>query len=180
VDGTGTGHLGQQAPTRAKGQIPARAATGLVAAGDPSRQVGRHPAIVEMAELSVANDPIPVRNDREAMAGMARTLIGNPAHFAWVAEQRRGSHGRSGAMGDAGILVPRAASVGADVLRNDSGKRGLGCCASTASGSRPQRIKAASFEFEPNADPRLVEFVRKLGFTRQSTNLALVVRGSHA
>ena len=39
------------------------------------------PAIVEIAVISVSNNPLPVKIDREAMARMAQACI-NPAHFA--------------------------------------------------------------------------------------------------
>lgn len=132
------------------------------------------PAIVAMAELSVANDPIPVRNDPEAMAGIARTLIGNPAHFAWVAEQDGEVTAAVGAMVtpafwfrglQASVLMYYARTPGGGALLLRKYSKWI----KSRSG-----IKAAAFELEPGADPRLVEFVRRLGFTRQSTNMAYV------
>lgn len=132
------------------------------------------PAIVAMAELSVSNDPIPVRNDPEAMAGMARTLIGNPAHFAWVAEHDGEVTAAVGAMVtpafwfrglQASVLMYYARTPGAGALL----LRKYSKWVKSRSG-----IKVSAFELEPGADPRLEAFVGKLGFTRRSTNLSYV------
>jgi len=47
------------------------------------------PAVIELAIISVSNDPLPVKIDREAMENTGKVLL-NPAHFAWVAEDEDG------------------------------------------------------------------------------------------
>ena len=47
------------------------------------------PAIVELAVISVSNDPLPVKIDRLSMSDTAKVCL-NPAHFLWVAEDEDG------------------------------------------------------------------------------------------
>lgn len=131
------------------------------------------PAIVEIAVTSVSVDPLPVKIDRQAMADTIRQALG-PAHFAWVTE--------------AGGKV--VASVVAVVSRGFWHERlacsvllyytllpgaGIGLLRQFANWvkSRPA-IKVAVFELEPGVDPRLVKFLKRLGFSRQSENLSYV------
>lgn len=130
-------------------------------------------AIVEIAIESVSRNPLPVRIDREAMADTARECLG-PAHFVWVAE-------------DNGVVV---AAMGACVQQGFWFER-LQCSVllyySRVSGaglplirefvrwvkSRPA-IKMAIIELEPEVDPRLVRFFKRVGFSRESLNLTYV------
>lgn len=129
--------------------------------------------IVEIAVESVSRNPLPVKIDREAMADMARQCM-NPAHFMWVAEE------------DGKVVAAVAAHVApgfwfeklqASVLLYYTRKPGAGLpllrefarWIKSRSG-----IKLAIFELEPDADPRLVRFLKRLGFARESLNLTYV------
>ncbi len=131
------------------------------------------PAIVEIAITSVSNNPIPVKIDRDAMAAMARECLG-PAHFMWVAEQD----------GKAVACVAAHVSPGfwfhklqASVLLYYTLVPGAGLplvrqfarWVKSRSG-----IKLAVFELEPETDPRLVRFLKRQGFMRESLNLTYV------
>ena len=130
-------------------------------------------AIVEIAVTSVSNDPLPLKIDREAMAAMARECLG-PAHFMWVAEQD----------GKAVACVAAHVSPGfwfqklqASVLLYYTLVPGAGLplmrqfakWVKSRSG-----IKMAIMELEPNVDPRLVRFLKRQGFARESLNLTYV------
>lgn len=132
------------------------------------------PAIVEMAFLSVSNDPLPVKTDLAAMAQMAAGLIGNPAHFAWVAEADGKLTACMGAQVTPGfwfrglqssVLMYYAATPGSGALLMRRYARWV----KSRSG-----IKMAPFELEPGADPRLQKFLVRLGFDRQSCNLTYI------
>jgi hypothetical protein len=130
-------------------------------------------AIVEIAVASVSVDPLPLKIDREAMADTVRESL-NPAHFAWVTEV------------DDKVVASVIAQVvpgfwfhklQCSVLLYYTTVPGAGLpllrefarWVKSRSG-----IKLAIFELEPNADPRLIRFLKKLGFDRQSTNLTYV------
>jgi hypothetical protein len=133
------------------------------------------PAIIDLSVESVSKDPLPgVVIDRAAMADTARAAIGNPAHFAWVAEVD-------------GVVV---ASVLA-VVQPGFWFRRLQCSVllfysrGSISGTRLLKkfaewvksrsaIKLAVFELEPGVDERLVVMLKKLGFARESRNLTFV------
>ena len=132
------------------------------------------PAIVDIAVESVSRDPLPVKIDREAMAAMARSLIGNPAHFIWVAEhdgqvaacvaaQVGPGFWFRGLQASVLLFYARTPSAGALLLR----KFAQWC--KSRSG-----IKLAVFELEPNVDPRIERLLNRLGFGRKSSNLTLV------
>ncbi len=130
-------------------------------------------AIVEIAIESVSRDPLPVKIDREAMADMARQCL-NPAHFLWVAEVDGqvaacvGAHVSQGFWFhklQASVLLyySRAPGAGLPLLREFA----------KWVKSR-SAIKIAVFELEPGVDPRLVRFLKRLGFKRESLNLSYV------
>jgi hypothetical protein len=131
-------------------------------------------AIVSLAVESVSTDPLPVKIDREAMAAMTRSLIGNPAHFIWVAEQG----------GEVTACVAAQVSPGfwfkglqASVLLFYARKPGAGALllrkfAAWCKGR--SGIKVAVAELEPGADPRIAQLFNKLGFARQSVNVTFV------
>jgi len=132
------------------------------------------PAIVELAVISVSNDPLPVKIDREAMETTGKVLL-NPAHFAWVAEDEDGK-----------IVAAFAACVQksfwfermqCSVLLFYTIVKGAGIqlirefakWIKSRSG-----IKLAIISLEPGVDERLVKFFKRVGFSRESLNLTYV------
>lgn len=137
-------------------------------------KLGDIPAIVDIAVESVSREALPVKIDRRAMADTAKVCL-NPAHFMWVAEDEQGN-----------IVAAVAACVQqsfwyerlqCSVLLYYTRVKGagIGLLREFAKWvkSRPA-IKIAVIELEPGADPRLVEFFKKVGFARESTNLTYV------
>lgn len=132
------------------------------------------PAIIEIAIISVSNDPLPVKIDRQAMADTGKVLL-NPAHFLWVAEDEDGK-----------IVAAFAACVQksfwfdkmqCSVLLYYSLVKGAGLqlIREFAKWVKSRSaIKLAIIELEPGADPRLVRFLRRLGFARESLNVSYV------
>lgn len=128
------------------------------------------PAIVDIAVESVSIDPLPVKIDKDAMADTARTCL-NPAHFMWVAEY------------DGKVVAAMAACVQqgfwfhkmqCSVLLYYTRVPGAGLPLMREFAKwvkSRSAIKLAVFELEPNADPRLVKFLNRLGFARESLNL---------
>jgi len=131
------------------------------------------PAIVDIAVESVSRDPLPVKIDREAMAETARTCL-NPAHFMWVAEQ------------DGKVVASVAACVQpsfwyqklqCSVLLYYTQVPGAGVPLLREFArwvKSRSAIKVAVLELEPGADARLVKFMKRLGFDRESLNLSYV------
>ena len=131
------------------------------------------PQIVDIAYESVTQNPIPVIIDRDAMKEQAEECLG-PAHFLWVSEI------------DGVVVAAVAASVSesfwhqrnvCSVLLYYSRVSGEGVkllreFARWVQG-RPG-IKVATIESEPETDPRLISFMKRLGFTRESTNITFV------
>lgn len=135
-------------------------------------------AIVDIAVESVSHDPLPVKIDRDAMADTARTCL-NPAHFMWVAEQDGKVVAAFAACVQQGfwfhkmqcsvlLYYTRVPGAGLPLLREFA----------KWVKSR-SAIKLAIIEMEPNADPRLVQFFKRVGFARESLNLTYV-RGSES
>jgi hypothetical protein len=132
------------------------------------------PAIVEIACISVANDPLPVKIDKLSMADTARMCL-NPAHFLWVAEDEDGK-----------VVAAFAACVQksfwyermqCSVLLYYTLAKGAGLplIREFAKWVKSRSaIKVAVIELEPGADPRLVSFFKRVGFARESTNLTFV------
>lgn len=132
------------------------------------------PQIIDLSVESVSRDPLPVQIDREAMAAMGKQLIGNPAHFVWVAVVDGRVTACVAAMVQPGfwfrklqasviLCYAREPGAGALLLRRFS--RWL----KSRSG-----IKVAVYECEPSTDPRLTAYLKRIGFTRESTNLSYV------
>ncbi len=130
--------------------------------------------VVDLAIESVSRNPLPLKVSRSAMVDMGRQVL-NPAHFAWVAED------------DDGKVV---AAVVALVQPGFWFER-LQCSVLLYYGRVPgavvplfrelarwiksrSAIKLAIVELEPDSDPRLVRFLKRLGFGRESTNLCYV------
>lgn len=131
--------------------------------------------IVELAVESVTTvDPLPLKLDIYEMKATARGMIGNPTQFVWVAE--------SG--GKVVACVGVACSKGfwfkgwqASMLLFWSRVPGAGIALLREMArwikGRPL-IKLGIIECEPSIDPRSVRFLRRIGFSRQSTNLVYV------
>jgi hypothetical protein len=131
------------------------------------------PAIVDIAVESVSRDPLPVKINRQAMADTARTCL-NPAHFMWVAEQ------------DGKVVASVAACVQesfwfsklqCSILLYYTRVPGAGLPLMREFArwvKSRSAIKVAVMELEPDADPRLVKFLKRLGFARESLNLTFV------
>lgn len=130
-------------------------------------------AVVELAIESVSRDPLPVKVDRQAMAEQVRFCL-NPAHFAWVAEVDGSVQGAVGAVVQPGFWFQK---LQCSVLMYYARVPGAGLPLMREFArwvrSRPA-IKIAVLELEPNADPRLIRFLRRVGFDRESTNLTYV------
>jgi hypothetical protein len=130
-------------------------------------------AIVDIAIESVSRNPLPVRIDREAMADTARECLG-PAHFAWVAEDKGKVVAAIGACVQQGFWFER---LQCSVLLYYSRVPGAGLPLLREFvrwvKSRPA-IKMAIIELEPEVDPRLVRFFKRVGFSRESLNLTYV------
>jgi len=132
------------------------------------------PAIVEIAVISVSNNPLPVNIDREAMARMANACI-NPAHFAWVAEDEDGK-----VVAVFGACVQKSFwydKMQCSVLLYYSLVKGAGVklIREFAKWIKSRSaIKVAVLSLEPNADPRLVRFLKHLGFSRETVTLSYV------
>lgn len=130
-------------------------------------------AIVDIAVESVSRDPIPVRIDRVAMSDTAKACLG-PAHFMWVAEEDGKVVAAVAACTQPSfwfermqcsvlLYYTRAAGAGLPLIREFT----------KWVKSRPA-IKVAVIEFEPSTDPRLVKFMKRAGFARESLNLSYV------
>ena len=136
-------------------------------------KLGDIPTIVDIAVESVSHDPLPVKIDRNAMGDTAKACL-NPAHFMWVAEQD-------------GVVVAAVAAV----VQQSFWYERLQCSVLLYYTRVPgaglpllrefakwvknrSAIKVAVIELEPGADPRLVKFMKRLGFERESLNLTYV------
>jgi len=132
------------------------------------------PAIVELAVISVSNDPLPVKIDKMSMADTAKVCL-NPAHFLWVAEDEDGK-----------IVAAFAACVQksfwfermqCSVLLYYTTVKGAGIqlIREFAKWVKSRSaIKVAVISLEPGVDERLVKFFKRVGFSRESLNLTYV------
>lgn len=131
------------------------------------------PAIVDLAVESVSINPLPVKIDRAAMADTTRANL-NPAHFTWVTEvddqvvaavvacaQR--SFWYRGLQVSVLLYYSRVPGAGTPLIREFAD-----WCKSRSG------VKVAVIELEPDADPRLVRYLKRLGFSRESLNLSYV------
>ena len=128
------------------------------------------PAIVDIAVESVSHDPLPVKINKQSMADTARTCL-NPAHFVWVSEVDGEVVAAMGACVQPSfwfdklqcsvlLYYTRVPGAGVPLMREFS----------KWVKSR-SAIKVAVIELEPGVDPRLVKFMKRLGFNRESQNL---------
>jgi N-acetylglutamate synthase-like GNAT family acetyltransferase len=131
------------------------------------------PAIVELAIESVSINPIPVKNDTKAMRETAERCL-QPAHFLMVSEIDGEVVGAVAAFVQPSFWYTK---LQCSVLLHYSRKPGewaklmreLSRWVKSRSG-----IKVAIVELEPESDPRMIEFMRRIGFDRVSTNTCYV------
>jgi hypothetical protein len=132
------------------------------------------PAIVDIAVESVNQNPLPVRICRESMADTAREAIAGNQHFVWVSEIDGEVVAAVGAMSERSfwyerqqcsmmLYYTRAPGEGVKLLRE------FGRWVK----ARPV-IKVAVIEMEPDADPRLIKLINRIGFSRLSMNCTYV------
>ena len=130
-------------------------------------------AIVELAVESVKRNALPVQLDPKAMREMAMFAL-NPAHFQWVTEKdgvvvaalsaiAQKSFWYRGLQASALLLYSREPNAGVYLVREFA--RWL----KSRSG-----IKLAIIETEPGSDPRYLNILKRVGFSRESTNLCYV------
>lgn len=128
------------------------------------------PAIVDIAVESVSVDPMPLKINTQAMADTAKACL-QPAHFMWVAEDDGKIVAAVAACVQQGfwfeklqcsvlLFYTRKPAAGLPLLRE------FARWVKSRSG-----IKMAIISLEPNADPRLVKFFKKVGFDRESIQL---------
>jgi hypothetical protein len=131
-------------------------------------------AIVSLGVESVNRDPLPVTIDRKAMRDTFLSLVGKPAHFAWVAEEGGVVVGAVVACTQPSFWFTRQQC---SVLLYYTRVKGAGMPLLRLFAewvkSRPV-IKLAVVELEPGVDPRLVRAFKRFGFRRESTNLTYV------
>lgn len=131
------------------------------------------PAVVELAVESVMNNPLPVKVDREAMADTVRFCL-NPAHFGWVTEHEGKVVAAVGACSQASFWY-RGQQVSVLLYYSRVPRAGLRLMREFASWCKGRsNVKTAVIEFEPTVDPRLVQYMKRLGFSRESVNLTYV------
>ena len=131
------------------------------------------PAIVDIAVESVSIDPLPVAIDKTAMTETVQGCLA-PAHFTWVAEHE-------GKVVAAFVACVQKSfwftKMNCSVLLYYTRVPGAGLPLIREFAkwvkSRPA-IKMAIVELEPNADHRLVKFLKRVGFARESLNLTYV------
>jgi len=133
------------------------------------------PAIVEIAVVSVSNDPIPVKIDKEGMTAAAKLCL-NPAHFMWVAEDENGKVVAAfAACVQKGFWFER---MQCSVLLYYTLVKGAGLQLIREFAkwvkSRPG-IKMAIFSLEPGVDERLVKFLKRLGFSRETRQVSYIL-----
>ena len=131
-------------------------------------------AIVDLAIESVSANPIPVNIDRDSMLETTRDAISGPAHFVWVSEIDGEVVGCVGAVCEKSFWFERQQCSVLLYFTKKPGE-GLKLIKKLAEWikSRPV-IKVAVMELEPEADPRLVKYLQKIGFSRLSTNCSYV------
>lgn len=131
-------------------------------------------AIVDLAIESVSANPIPVNIDRDSMLETTREAISGSAHFVWVSEIDGEVVGCVGAVCEKSFWFERQQCSVLLYFTKKPGE-GLKLIKKLAEWikSRPV-IKVAVMELEPEADPRLVKYLQKIGFSRLSTNCSYV------
>ena len=130
-------------------------------------------AIVEIAIESVSRNPIPVIIDRKAIKAQVIECMG-PAHFCWVSVIDGEVVGAVGAYVQPSFWHQRNVCSVLLYYTRVPGE-GLKLIRQFARWVKDRpAIKVAVIEFEPETDPRLIRWMRRLGFTRESVNLSYV------
>lgn len=131
-------------------------------------------AVVDLAVESVSNNPLPVRVDKGAMRDTAKEAASSRAHFLWVAEVDGEIVGAFGAMSHPSFWHERQVCSVMLYYTRVPGE-GLSLIREFARWvkGRPA-IKVAVMELEPEGDPRLIKFLERVGFSRQSMNCTYV------
>lgn len=131
------------------------------------------PAIVDIAVESVSREGLPLTVDRTAMADTAKACLA-PVHFMWVAEDNGKVVAAFAAVVQKSFWFTR---MNCSVLLYYTRVAGAGLPLIREFAkwvkSRPT-IKMAIVELEPNVDPRLARFFKRVGFARESLNLTYV------
>ena len=131
------------------------------------------PAIVDIAVESVSQNPLPVRIDKEAMTDTAKEALGNQ-HFLWVSEIKGEVVGAVGAMSypsfwhernQCSVMLYYSRVVGEGIKLLRQLMRWVK--------SRPV-IKVLVMELEPDSDPRIINFLKRIGMNRISTNVSYI------
>lgn len=130
-------------------------------------------AIVELAVVSVSINPIPVKINRESMRDTAEQCL-QPAHFMMVSEIDGVVVGAVAAMVQPSFWHYK---LQCSVLLHYSTKTGewaklmreFSRWVKSRSG-----IKVAVLEMEPENDPRMIQFMARIGFDRVSQNVCYV------
>jgi hypothetical protein len=137
-------------------------------------------AIVEIAVESVGINPLPVKNNTAEMKITAEQCL-QPAHFMWVAEVCGVVVGAVAAQVAPSFWFDKLnCSVLLYYTRKPHGLEGLKLLREFSKWVKSRSgIKVAVFELEPDVDPRLVRYLRRLGFVRESLNLAYVRGGNN-
>ena len=132
------------------------------------------PAIISLGVESVSRDPLPLTISGASMSATASMIIGNNAHFSWVAEHHGTVVGSVCAQTHFGFWFERQqCSVLLYYGRLPNSVMPLLRIFAAWVKSRPV-IKMAVIELEPATDPRLPHVLGRLGFTRSSTNVTYV------
>jgi len=131
-------------------------------------------AIRDIAIESVSQDPIPVRIDPDSMEDTIKECIAGQTHFIWVSEIDGVVVAAVAAMSERSFWFERQQC---SVLLYYTRIPGEGLKLLREFGrwvkSRPV-IKVAVMELEPTTDPRLIKFLKRIGFTRTSMNCSYV------
>lgn len=131
------------------------------------------PAIIDLAVESVSINPIPVKNDPDAMRETVIQCL-QPAHFLMVSEI-------DGEVVGALVACVQPSfwhhKLQCSVLMHYARRRGE-WAKLMREFSRWARsrggIKVAVLELEPESDPRMIQFMARIGFDRVSTNVCYV------
>jgi GNAT superfamily N-acetyltransferase len=130
--------------------------------------------LLDLSCESVTRDPLPVKVDRDGMRTMALQVIGNPAHFAWVAEEDGTLTAAVAAVVQPGFWFRGLQASVILFYARETGE-GVRLIREFARWAKSRGgIKLAVFELEPGADERIERLLRRLGFARRSTNMTYV------
>lgn len=130
-------------------------------------------AIVDLAVESVSINPIPVVIDREAMRDQTIECMA-PQNYMRVFERDGEVIGAWAAVTNPGFWHERRV---ASVLLHYAREPGVWVRLARDFYRWVEgrgAIRVAVMELEPESDPRMIELLKRIGFTRESTNLSYV------